>query len=81
MNQYSRGGFQSRYRCPACGEVIQTGDARKRLGPFIAHPTCEVGCGICEEPISLPPIGQAYMVGVLNGSPVHDRCKHPKETS
>lgn len=76
MSTYSRGGFQSRYRCPACDQVVEPTHARRVMGPFRVHARCVLNCSICGEVIETPPIGRGHQsVAVYLGEPVHTACK------
>lgn len=76
MAGFKRGGFGSRYTCPACGKPVQQGQPRKRLGPFTAHPECRVECAICEKEIEPHQVGQYNTISVYLSKPVHASCKY-----
>lgn len=68
-------GYGSRYRCPACEQIVRRDQPHKRLGSFTAHADCEVPCGICGELLQQPPIGQAHTITIYLNQPVHRSCR------
>jgi len=67
-------GYGSRYRCPTCDQIVPQA-VRLMYGPFAAHGSCKVKCGICDEVIDKPRIGQRHLTAAWLYKPVHLACK------
>jgi hypothetical protein len=66
---------QVRTHCPGCHERVDTTKPWRTFGPFKAHRTCRIECGICGQEMTAPAVGRSHEIAIWLSAPAHAACK------